>query len=66
MEANCYGDWFDMDVLYELMEIVQESECDGELAYTYDGGQGCLLFYGERSVIKKLAYKTGIDFTTVS
>lgn len=66
MEANCYGDWFDMDVLYELMEIVQESECAGELAYTYDGGQGCLLFYGERSVIKKLAYKTGIDFTTVS
>ena len=66
MEAEYNGDWFNSDVLYELMEIVQSDGCDGELAYTHDGGQGFLLFYGERSVISKLAYKTGLNFITVS
>lgn len=66
MEAECNGDWFNSDVLCELMEIVQSKGCGGELAYTYDGGQGFLLFYGERAVINKLAYKTGLNFITAS
>lgn len=63
LEAAYYYDWFDMDILAEVLRIVNAGSGRESLYYAYDGGQGILLYYGTASDVRVLGRMTGLSFT---
>lgn len=62
LDAQLRYDWFDEDVLFELMDIIA-AECPGRyLHYTFDGGQGYLVFFGSDADADTLSHVAGVTF----
>lgn len=61
--AEMMQDWFDPSVLDTVGGIVQENS-EKQLFYAFDGGQGYLVFYGDRQWAKDFSSLTGILLET--
>lgn len=60
--AQFYMDWFDMNVLYEVGAVLASDQHDEDLWYTFDDGQGILLYYGNADQARQLGKLTGLEF----
>jgi len=64
LDAQYNYDWFDPDVLIEVIRIVNSAEGDNRLYYAYDGGQGFLFYYGTAQQARILSRMTGLRFSS--
>lgn len=62
MYARYYYDWFDDDMLFETVRIVNSGGGDEKLYYAYDDGQGFLFYYGTADDVRALEKLTGLQF----
>ena len=54
LTAEFAGDWFDMNILYEVGAILAADRNYEDLWYAFDDGQGILLYYGTAEQVQKL------------
>ena len=62
MDARYYYDWFDQNILFEILSILRTDENPENLYYVKDG-QAVFLYYGSTKEVKQLERKTGLDFS---
>ena len=62
MDAQYYYDWFDQNILFEILSILRTDENPENLYYVNDG-QAVFLYYGSTKEVKQLERKTGLDFS---
>lgn len=60
--ADYIGDWFDMNMLYEVGAVLASDRSYEDLWYTFDDGQGILLYYGTADQARQLGKLTGQEF----
>lgn len=66
MEARYNYDWFDSDILFEVIRIVNAAGGDKRLYYAFDGGQGFLLCYCTAQQARALEKMTDLHFSDSS
>lgn len=62
MNARYFYDWFDNDMLFETVRIVNSGGGDRKLYYAYDDGQGFLFYYGTADNVRALEKLTDLQF----
>lgn len=62
LEAECCYDWFDSNVLFEIVRILASDDDTNDLYFAEDGGQGYVLYYGGSDQVRFLERKTGLNF----
>ena len=60
--ADYIGDWFDMNMLYEIGAVLAADRHYEDLWYTFDEGQGVLLYYGTHEQAETLGKLVGHTF----
>lgn len=64
LEADVMNDWFDLEVIADLQEILNTRDDGKQLYFAFDGGQGFLVFYRDRPWAADFQAVTGIHLTT--
>lgn len=63
LEANVYGDWFDLGVADALNAIIKARETGKQLYFTSDGYQECVVFYREPEWAEAFQRATGVELS---
>lgn len=61
--AEVEDDWFDLNVINQLNDIIIEKDTGKRLLFTTDGYQSCIIFYNDEQWAELFREKTGLSLT---